>query len=331
MQQFLVDVPVRVNIWIRPECQREQFEVLKQARPSVMFLISDGGRNEKEWEAIYANRKIFEEEIDWDCTVYKIYEDHNNGLYSMGKKARELVWSKVDRCIFLEDDQIPAVSFFRYCAELLEKYKDDERIEMICGHNPHVTYDDALPYDYYFTENGWSIWGLATWKRCMENREFPFDYADNAYIKRCLKENLNDFWYKKVEGYCDGQLVDNHVPGGEYYHAINSVLFHRLSIMPTRSMIKNVGYTGAHFDLKENSKKPTYFSKETYEIAFPIKHPKYVMDDKYYGREYDKLLGHVKVHPVKYFFRRVKNFIRLIFTGQLIKAIKNKIHSKQEL
>lgn len=41
---WLVDVPVKVNIWIRPECQRKQFEALKQARPSILFIQSDGGR-----------------------------------------------------------------------------------------------------------------------------------------------------------------------------------------------------------------------------------------------------------------------------------------------
>ena len=65
LKPYLVDVPVRVNVWIREECQRKQFEVLKQARPSIMFLISDGGRNEKEWEAIKNNRAIFDNEIDW--------------------------------------------------------------------------------------------------------------------------------------------------------------------------------------------------------------------------------------------------------------------------
>ena len=79
---FLVDVPVRVNIWIRPECQKRQFEVIKKARPSVLFLVSDGGRNEKEWEAIRKNRELIDGGIDWDCTVYRIYEDKNNGLYA---------------------------------------------------------------------------------------------------------------------------------------------------------------------------------------------------------------------------------------------------------
>ncbi len=323
-QNYLVDVPVRVMIWTRPDCQRKQFEVLKQARPSTLFLVSDGGRNEKEWEAIRTNRKMFDEEIDWDCTVYKVYEEQNNGLYRLGLKVRKLLWDKVDRCIFLEDDQIPAVSFFRYCAELLEKYKDDDRIQMICGNNPFVTYDDALPNDYFFTENGWSVWGYATWKRHTNNRQYPFDYADNEYIKRCLKSNLNEFWYEKVEGYCNGELVDNHIPGGEYFHSIESVLFHRMSIMPTRNMIKNIGFVGTHVNYSKKEKLPIYFDSEIYELDFPIKHPKYVIDDKHFGREYDKLLGHAKVNPIRYFFMRIDNFYRLILRGQAWAAIKNK-------
>ena len=35
---YLVDVPVKINIWIRRECQRRQFEVIKQARPSILFV-----------------------------------------------------------------------------------------------------------------------------------------------------------------------------------------------------------------------------------------------------------------------------------------------------
>ena len=169
MKPFLVDVPVRINIWIRPDCQRKQFEVLKQARPSIMFLISAGGRNENEWEAIRANRAMFDSEIDWECTVYKLYEEENNGLYAMAAKCRELVWSMVDRCIFLEDDLLPSVSYFRYCAELLEKYKDDLRVSVICGMN-HLGICEDVNADYFFSRQG-SIWGTATWKRSVILRD----------------------------------------------------------------------------------------------------------------------------------------------------------------
>ena len=70
MKPYLVDVPVKINIWIREECQKRQWEIIKKARPSILFIQSDGGRNESEWKAINNNRKLIDNGIDWECTVY---------------------------------------------------------------------------------------------------------------------------------------------------------------------------------------------------------------------------------------------------------------------
>ena len=90
-EDFLVDVPVKINIWIRPDCQKKQFEIIKQAKPSVLFIQSDGGRNGEEQRIINENRKMIEEGISWKCKVYKIYEDTNQGLYTMGAKTRDVI------------------------------------------------------------------------------------------------------------------------------------------------------------------------------------------------------------------------------------------------
>lgn len=97
---YLVDVPVRGTILTRPECQRKQFEIIKETKPSILFLHSDGERNEAEWNAIIQNRKMYEEGIDWNCQVFKIYEDENLGMYAMSQKVQEYIWERVDRCIF---------------------------------------------------------------------------------------------------------------------------------------------------------------------------------------------------------------------------------------
>lgn len=313
MNPFLVDVPVKINIWTRVNCQKKQFEVIKQARPSILFLQSDGGRNDDEWKAIRENRKLYDEGIDWECTVYKLYEDKNNGLYSMINKTYSFVWEKVDRCIFLEDDYVPAVTFFRFCAELLEKYKDDQRIQQICGNNVFGVYKDAEPFDYFFTENGWSIWGTATWRdRDQFTCNFPLPYGDDNYIKRCLKTNLTYFWYRKVEGYIGNEKYENHLPGPEYFNAINSALYHRLSIVPTKNMISNIGFKGAHANIEEKNGNNWIFGLQTYEIGDTIKHPTYIIDDKYFSHQYEKYLGH-KTNWAKEKARVLKRFVFGLF------------------
>ena len=69
---------------------------------------------------------------------------------------------------------------------------------------------------------------------------------------------------------------------------------------------------------------------DTYEIDFPINHPKYVIDDKHFGAMYDKLLGHAKKNPIKVFLWRVRHFIKLIFKGKALSAVKSKFQKKEE-
>lgn len=330
MKTYLIDVPVKINIWTRPNLQRRQFEVVKQARPSIIFIQSDGGRNEKEWELIRKNRQMYDTEIDWDCEVHRLYEDKNLGMYTMSKKVKDYIWEHVDRCIFTEDDQIPSVSFFRYCAELLEKYKDDQRIGAICGNNVLTEYKDAEPYDYFFSEIGWSIWGIATWRRAWNDNVFPLEYADNKYIKKCMLDNMTPFWYKKVFHYTKGELYENHEPGDEFFYMTNCVLQHRLSIIPTKNMISNCGTEGEHAAKGDKCwfKGPDVYNLPTFEIG-KISHPLYVIDDKKFGKLYSAKLQHDR-YGMKGAIYKFCRFFDLFLHGELINRIKSDKNRKVE-
>ena len=291
MKPYLVDVPVRVNIWIRPECQRKQFEIIKKARPSILFVISDGGRNDKEWELIKKNRQIYDEEIDWECKVYKLYMEQNLGIYTISKKIGELIWGNVDRCIMLEDDILPSVSFFTYCAELLEKYKDDERIECICGMN-HLGQCKEVKADYFFSRQG-SIWGTAIWKRSTVNRG-NYSYIDDPYIMKLLKQRTshNKIAWKRLVAYGNQEKYEGHVAGTEFWYEFDMYAQNRLQIIPKVNLISNIGATAdsAHAaDLKELPKSmKKVFNNPTYEMEFPMKHAQFVIPDIYYEKERNK-------------------------------------------
>ena len=176
MKPYGIDVPVSLNIWIRPECQRRQFEIISQVKPSILFLASDGGRNEDEWEKIHQNREYVESHIDWDCQVYKLYHDRNEGLYSTAHEEHDIIWSKVDYCILLEDDILPDVTYFRFCKEIFEKYKDDCRVSAISGLNLLGTYESSSS-DWFFSRK-FAVSGFGMWKRTYKefyNRDFGKD------------------------------------------------------------------------------------------------------------------------------------------------------------
>lgn len=336
LKPYLVDVPVRVNIWIRPTCQRKQFDVLKQARPSIMFLISDGGRNEKEWESIKKNREIFDKEIDWECTVYKIYEEKNCGLYTMSRKGTELIWSTVDRCIFLEDDQIPSVCYFKYCAELLEKYKDDTRVHVICAMNYAGVWDKASS-DYFFAERG-PIWGQATWKRTFLQRDAELEYSKDPYVMNLLKQELKDnkCFLKTVEGYAKNSKFSGHVPGGEFLNRFCVHSQNQLYIIPKYNMMSNIGCTENSAHASEYKLMPRalrgIFNMKTYEYNFPLTHPRYMIADNEYKDYEEKVLG--RNRPIRVFFRRIEGiFLSVKYKGLsgIITKLKRNIGKKKRV
>ena len=331
---YLVDVPVRVNIWIRPEAQKKQFEILKEARPSIMFLISDGGRNDTEWEAIRQNRALFENEIDWECTVYKIFEEKNNGLYTMSRKAADLVWSVTDRCIFLEDDHIVSVSYFRFAAELLEKYKDDTRIICICCMNHAGVWNDTSS-DYFFSERG-PIGAQAMWKRSYINRDFNLEYGKDPYVMKLLNQKLkkDKAFAKTVNGYASNAMYGNHIPGGEFFSRLAVYSQNQLYIIPKYNMMSNVGCTKNSEHAAEYNLLPRgirrIFNMKTYEYEFPLKHPKYVIADEKYMKFEDNVL--CRNRPIKKFFRKIEVLFLLLYhrgASGLFEKIKKKHRRKK--
>ena len=334
-KKALVDVPVQTNIWIRPECQKKQFEVIKKARPSILFVMSDGGRNEEEWEIIRQNRLMYDTEIDWECTVYRMYEDTNNGMYGMGRKIAQFIWSKVDRCVLLEDEVIPSISFFSYCAELLERYKDDERISCICGLN-HLEVSDQVTSDYFFSRQG-SIWGIATWKRVWD-RFYDFEYGKDPYVMGLLKERLkhNKKRWKPFAAYAKSESYAGHVASAEFFLDFAVYGQNQLQIIPRKNLISNVGCdeTGVHSGqmkvLPHGLRR--VFHMPVYELDFPLKHAKYVIPDMAYERKRERIMA--SGHPIVRAYRQFEQLILLIRYGEfkrLMFMLRNKlpgIHEK---
>jgi hypothetical protein len=61
--QYLVDISVRVNVWIRPECQRKQFEVLKKL---VDVKITDTQLTQEYYETETEIASSENNELRWD-------------------------------------------------------------------------------------------------------------------------------------------------------------------------------------------------------------------------------------------------------------------------
>lgn len=157
-QPAKIDVAVLMLFFNRPDNFQKVFDEVKKARPAKLFLYQDGARGERDVPGIEACRQIASDEnIDWECEVYRSYQTKNQGCDPSEYLSQKWAFSMVDKCIVLEDDDVPSQSFFPFCKEMLDRYEHDERIAMIAGFNEDEITPDCE--DSYFFTSIFAIWG----------------------------------------------------------------------------------------------------------------------------------------------------------------------------
>jgi hypothetical protein len=150
-------------VFNRPELTRRSLAAIGAARPEQLFVVADGPRagNPNDERLCAEVRELFDD-VGWPCEVHRRFAETNRGLDPNIEAGIDWVFSVVDEAIFIEDDCIGDPTFFVYCEELLERYRDEPRVWMISGDTHEVP--EALFGDYSYDFATWaSIWGWATW------------------------------------------------------------------------------------------------------------------------------------------------------------------------
>jgi hypothetical protein len=151
-------------VFNRPETTGRVFEAIRAARPPRLYVAADGPRPGRptEEEACRLVRQVATQ-VDWPCEVKTLFRERNLGCRKAVSNALAWFFEEEPEGIILEDDVLPAPTFFEYCDELLERYRDDERVSMIAGCNL-VAEELDVDQSYLFS-NYCNIWGWATWRR----------------------------------------------------------------------------------------------------------------------------------------------------------------------
>lgn len=317
MKEALIDVPVLLIFFTRPKTFREVFEKIKKARPTVLFLACDGPRdgNTSDAEKVSECKRIADE-VDWDCTVYRNYAEKNMGCGLRPQSAITWAFSKVDRLVILEDDCVPADSFLGYAAELLERYKDDERIGTISGLN-HFKEWDCNGNSYCFTKNG-AIWGWATWRRVWEKYDYAVSAINDSYTKGLLKYNLSgtkaaiNAKIRRFEETNKRVSAGENISYWDFQFGFLKTTNSYLQIVPCDNQITNIGIDeeSTHFsgDAQKTWERGMLHFMPSKNIELPLTHPMTVMCDYKYTVEVDKVIGYPNFFRKN--FRRFKKLLR---------------------
>lgn len=285
--EALVDVSVLILFFNRPEQLGKVFDEVRKARPARLFLYQDGPRDDKDMPGIMACRKVVGN-IDWDCEVYNKYQERNYGCDPSEFISQRWAFSLTDKCIVLEDDDVPSVSFFRFCKEMLDRYENDTRITHISGFNTDEVTKDVT--DSYFFSRAFSIWGWASWARVVNNWDGDYGFVKNPRQFELLKQKTQEH---KLRSDMPAMCAAHAGRGKEYYETIfwaYMTLNDGMCIIPRVNLINNIGMEGGvHYSAQLNllpRRLRKQFTMKRHELDFPLVHPADVREYPAYQKRY---------------------------------------------
>ncbi|NJO77639.1 MAG: glycosyltransferase family 2 protein [Cyanobacteria bacterium RM1_2_2] len=282
MLDWQLKTPVAFLVFNRPDTTEKVFEAIRQAKPPRLLVVADGPRTNKPGEAekCAAVRTIIER-VDWDCEVLKNYADENMGCKRRVSSGLDWIFSKTEEVIILEDDCLPDLTFFRYCEELLEKYRYDTRVMMISGANVLGEWKADIQ-SYCFSYFG-SIWGWASWRRAWSYYDVEMKLWADPEVKTRIRDIVADpKRYPAVQKLFDS-VYSGEVDTWDFQWFYTRLLQSGLSIIPARNLVSNLGF-GAEGTHNKNSDDPrANMSLEP--MVFPLEPPRGMAADRDYDDE----------------------------------------------
>ena len=289
---YACDVPVLLIFFNRPDSFAQVFAKVREAKPKTLILAQDGPRDAGDLPGIEACRKIVEN-IDWECNVIRDFREVNMGCGMRPKSAIDFALEQFEQVIILEDDCIPSETFFPYCEELLEKYKEDERIAYISGLNHFETWDCG-EYDYFFSRAA-SIGGWATWRRAwVRFYDYYASGIHDPYLRKLYRQQIGDpaIYEARLASLIRANKSQENGEKLSYWDTqwgFAEFTQNMLAIVPRKNQICNVG-VGENSTHAKKLKSTRYVKYKnivfipTYRLAFPLRHPGFCACDMDYHR-----------------------------------------------
>lgn len=298
--------PLIFLIFNRPDTTKKVFEAIRHAKPKKLLVVADGPRSDRpeEAEKCQQTRAIIDL-VDWDCEVVTNFADTNLGTKQRISSGLNWAFELVEEAIILEDDCLPDASFFPFCEELLEYYRHDDRVGMICGQN-FLFGRKRTDWSYYFSRYHYS-WGWATWRRAWQHFDTDMKLWPTIRDGKWLEDIFGDrqavrYWHLLLDA-----TYENEINTWDYQWMLSIWLQNYLTVVPNVNLISNVGFGEQATRTKEKDSK--YANMPVENMATPLKHPPFVIRDRLADNYIQKTLFK-DFSPTVYFKNAIKKLLR---------------------
>jgi hypothetical protein len=246
------------------------------AKPKSLFIAADGPRIDKVGDIrLCAEARDVIKKINWDCDVHTLYHDQNLGCKIAMSSAINWFFNHVEAGIILEDDCAPDISFFNYCEELLEKYKNDTLIGIISG--DLFLRDRDIQYSYYFSSFP-HMWGWATWRRTWKNYDSSIKDWPQFRNLDWLTEKTGSEYYARIWLNIFESVYQQQIDTWDYQVVFMLWAQSQLSIVPNRNLVSNLGFGSDSTHTQNASDRFSLIPTE--KMIFPLVHPRLIFRDK---------------------------------------------------
>ena len=228
-------------VFNRPDTTRRVFASIRQARPARLYISGDGPRQARAGEATLCDEvRSVVADVDWPCQVETLFQDENLGCKQAVSGAISWFFRQEEEGIILEDDCLPGQEFYSFCAEMLSRYRDDERVWMITGQN--FQYEKRWgEASYYFSKYshiwGWACW-RSTWARYDGEMSFwPYWKKTNRWRELFQSSGERRYWQRAFNRTFRGQI------NSWAYPWMASIWYGGgLTLTPNRNLVTNIGF-----------------------------------------------------------------------------------------
>ena len=317
MKQKNFDIPVVLFTFKRLETVQLIVEQIKKVEPQVIYIFSDGARAQVEGELARVEevRDYLNSSIDWKCEKNIVFSENNKGCDCNIRDGLDEVFSKESQAIVFEDDAVPIPEFFSYCRELLEKYKDEKKVQYIAGFNA-IGDNDIIIDDYTFGKTVPMSGAFATWSDRWNECDFKMaNWPHNRDTKRFDSIFFSSEMKKKYIGEFN-DAYSGKITAWDYIFEHDMMDKNRVAVVPKWNLATSYGYMDGAFhpqEKKEAAKLLKIMSRTDTTITFPLNGPTNIIDNVTYNKERQKKMlsvkGNILVRAIKRMGRKVKEWL----------------------
>lgn len=234
-----LSTPVAFLIFNRPDLTQIVFEAIAQVQPQKLLVIADGPRTDEEAQICHQARSVINQ-VDWNCKILKNYAETNLGCRQRVASGLDWVFSEVEEAIILEDDCLPASTFFSFCQTLLEYYRHDQRIMHISGNN-FQDYQSRTPYSYFFSKYN-HCWGWASWRRAWKFYDVNMKTWVESKTANLLDSIFQDEYEKSTWITIFDRVFHHELDTWDFQWTYACWMQAGLTILPDVNLISNLGF-----------------------------------------------------------------------------------------